>query len=383
MNQAKSNENAPFAHAVLAWFDRFGRKNLPWQQQKTPYRVWLSEIMLQQTQVATVKPYFERFVARFPTVESLAAAPLDDVLHYWSGLGYYARARNLHKAAQTIVQDYQGEFPQAFDDVVALSGVGRSTAAAIVASCFDAPYPILDGNVKRVIARYFAIDGWSGKAAVQQALWQAVESVAPRTRIGDFNQAMMDLGAMVCTRSKPNCLQCPLNFGCEARLSDSIARYPGKREKKTLPEKSAYFLMTVDGLNVRLQKRGSEGLWGGLYCLPQFATKGDLMHYLHSQGIGFYQEWSAFRHTFSHFHLDIIPVLVYKNGTNPTALSDKNQLNQMPWQAVKPEQNIAEKVADFTTDELWYALNEPSNIGLPQPVSQLLLQLKHQLLQED
>jgi len=232
-----------FAQQVLEWYDRFGRKTLPWQLDKTAYQVWLSEVMLQQTQVATVIPYFQRFIARFPNVNALAAAPLDEVLHLWTGLGYYARARNLHKAAQMIAEQHGGEFPTTFDDIVALPGIGRSTAGAILSLAQGQHYPILDGNVKRVLARCCAVAGWPGKKEVENRLWNISETVTPAQGVGAFNQAMMDLGAMICTRSRPKCELCPLNTQCIAYANHSWADYPGKKPKQTIPEKSAWFVM--------------------------------------------------------------------------------------------------------------------------------------------
>lgn len=235
-------EALQFSQAVLNWYHKYGRKALPWQQEKTPYHVWLSEVMLQQTQVATVIPYFERFIARFPDVTALAKAPLDEVLHLWTGLGYYARARNLHKAAQHIVDKHQGQFPDTFEHVCALPGVGRSTAGAILSLSLKQPFPILDGNVKRVLARCYAIEGWPGKKEVENKLWEISENVTPIEGVEYFNQAMMDLGAMVCTRSKPKCELCPLNKGCIAYAQNNWADYPGKNRKKSSLRKQLIFL---------------------------------------------------------------------------------------------------------------------------------------------
>ncbi|WP_200985567.1 A/G-specific adenine glycosylase [Klebsiella pneumoniae] len=236
-----------FSAQVLDWYDKYGRKTLPWQIAKTPYKVWLSEVMLQQTQVTTVIPYFERFMARFPTVVDLANAPLDEVLHLWTGLGYYARARNLHKAAQQVATLHGGEFPRTFDEVAALPGVGRSTAGAILSLSLGQHYPILDGNVKRVLARCYAVSGWPGKKEVEKRLWDISEEVTPAEGVERFNQAMMDLGAMVCTRSKPKCELCPLSNGCVAYANHSWAEYPGKKPKQTLPERTGYFLLMQHG----------------------------------------------------------------------------------------------------------------------------------------
>lgn len=357
---AQSSIHAPFARAVLDWYRQYGRKALPWQRNKTLYQVWLSEVMLQQTQVATVIPYFERFMATFPTVTALADAPIDEVLHLWTGLGYYARARNLHKAAQLIRDQYHGEFPTDFEQVWQLPGVGRSTASAILSSCLNAPYPILDGNVKRVLARYFALDGWAGEKKVGDQLWRYSEQVTPNEQVADFNQAMMDLGAMVCTRSKPKCGLCPLQTDCVANQQQNWQAYPGKKPKKSLPEKQAYFLLLQDGDQVLLQQRPPQGLWGGLYCFPQFEQKVDLLAYLQQQDIQDYQQWTAFRHTFSHFHLDIVPIYAEK-----TALADKIAENAAEYRAEIPE-----------AENYWYNFQSPPKIGLATPMKNLLLQLQ-------
>lgn len=343
-----------FSHSVLDWYQRYGRKTLPWQLDKTPYQVWLSEVMLQQTQVATVIPYFQRFIARFPTVEALAQAPLDEVLHLWTGLGYYARARNLHKAAQTILVQHGGEFPTTFADIVALPGVGRSTAGAILSLALGQHYPILDGNVKRVLARCYAMEGWPGKKEVEERLWQISEDVTPAIGVGHFNQAMMDLGAMVCTRSKPKCDLCPLNMGCVANGNSSWASYPGKKPKKILPEKEAYFLLLQQGNGILLQQRPAVGLWGGLFCFPQFSTRAELEYWLQQRALKKdpLLQLVAFRHTFSHFHLDIVPLWLSLDEAAGTMMDEGNSL--------------------------WYNLTQPPLVGLAAPVERLLQQLAKQ-----
>ncbi|WP_371257915.1 A/G-specific adenine glycosylase [Serratia sp. S4] len=342
-----------FAQVVLDWYQRYGRKTLPWQLDKTAYKVWLSEVMLQQTQVATVIPYFERFMARFPNVRALAEAPLDEVLHLWTGLGYYARARNLHKAAQTIVAQHGGEFPTTFEEIHALPGIGRSTAGAVLSLALGQHYPILDGNVKRVLARCYAIEGWPGKKEVENRLWQISEDVTPAQGVGQFNQAMMDLGAMVCTRSKPKCELCPLNLGCIAYAHHSWAKYPGKKPKQTLPEKTAYFLLLQHGERAWLEQRPAVGLWGGLFCFPQFGEREEMELWLQQRGLNNnrQQQLTAFRHTFSHFHLDIVPIWLEMND------------------------------AAASMDEgagLWYNLAQPPSVGLAAPVDRLLQQLAKQ-----
>ncbi|XBS69119.1 A/G-specific adenine glycosylase [Acerihabitans sp. KWT182] len=339
-----------FAQQVLDWYRRFGRKTLPWQSDKTPYKVWLSEIMLQQTQVATVIPYFERFFAKFPTVAALAAAPLDEVLHLWTGLGYYARARNLHQAAQLIVSRHQGEFPESFADIAALPGIGRSTAGAVLSLALGQHYPILDGNVKRVLARCFAIDGWPGKKDVEQRLWTLSERLTPAQGVEGFNQAMMDLGAMVCTRSRPKCELCPLHTGCEAYAAGSWARYPGKKPRQVLPEKTAWFLLLQADQRIWLEQRPAAGLWGGLFCFPQFPQREALALWLQRRGmdIGRGEQMVSFRHTFSHFHLDIVPLRM----------------------DIADMQGCMDEGAG-----LWYNLAQPPSVGLAAPVERLLRQV--------
>ncbi|HEK0311862.1 TPA: A/G-specific adenine glycosylase [Proteus mirabilis] len=343
-------EAQQFSQVVLDWYHKYGRKTLSWQQEKTPYHVWLSEVMLQQTQVATVIPYFERFIARFPNVSALAKAPLDEVLHLWTGLGYYARARNLHKAAQHIVDKHQGQFPDTFEDVCALPGVGRSTAGAILSLSLKKPYPILDGNVKRVLARCYAVEGWPGKKEVENKLWEISEQVTPTKGVEYFNQAMMDLGAMVCTRTKPKCELCPLNTGCIAYAHHSWADYPGKKPKKAIPEKTTYFLILQYDNLVWLDKRPPAGIWGGLFAFPQFETKMLLEQWLAEHGLenSKTEQLISFRHTFSHFHLDIVPICV-KLSTF-TSLMEAQQ-------------------------GLWYNLQTPASVGLAAPVENLLRQL--------
>ena len=354
---AQASTNDDFAQAVLTWFEQYGRKHLPWQQQKTLYGVWLSEVMLQQTQVATVIPYFERFIQRFPTVQALADASIDEVLHLWTGLGYYARARNLHKAAQTIRDQYQGEFPTDFENVFALSGVGRSTAGAILSSVLDAPYPILDGNVKRVLSRYFAVEGWAGEKIVENQLWQLSASVTPNKRVADFNQAMMDLGAMICVRSKPKCTLCPLQKNCETDRLQAWADFPAKKTKKTLPERTSYFLVLKKGSKVLLEKRESKGIWGGLFAFPQFDSLTELKRSVSAKNLQISQHLIAFRHTFSHFHLDIYPILV----DIEQSILQEDQGNYYP--------------SVSSNKECWYDLQQPSEIGLATPVKRILDEL--------
>ncbi|MFT6876040.1 MAG: A/G-specific adenine glycosylase [Granulosicoccus sp.] len=298
-----------FSDQVLAWFAVHGRKHLPWQQNKNPYRVWVSEIMLQQTQVATVIPYYEKFMTRFPTLHDLAQAPEDDVLAHWSGLGYYARARNLHKCAKLSIENHSGDLPDDIDELIAMPGIGRSTAGAILSLSLGQSHPILDGNVKRVLARFNAIEGWPGKADVLNRLWQISEAVTPAKNTSDFNQAMMDLGATLCTRSRPECTRCPLATDCTGLSSGEPTLYPGKKPKKETPVKSTIMLaLTNQDGALLLERRPPNGIWGGLWSLPEVATGLEMQVWLEAAGlIAVDTPHSAlrFRHTFSHYHLDI------------------------------------------------------------------------------
>lgn len=340
-----------FSAPVLKWFDQHGRKHLPWQQDISAYRVWLSEIMLQQTQVATVIPYFERFIARFPNVQSLAAAPIDEVLHLWTGLGYYARARNLHKCAQTVVSQHGGEFPATVEALVELPGIGRSTAGAIVSIAFQKRAAILDGNVKRVLARYHAVEGWPGQLDVARQLWEIAENYTPKTRANHYTQAMMDMGATLCTRSKPKCDACPLSGGCIAYAQGNPQDYPGKKPKKTLPEKSVQLLMLRNPAgDLLLQQRPAQGIWGGLWSFPELAIDADAQEYVedHYGKVIELEEWNSYRHTFSHYHLDITPVLV-QLAKSPNAIGE--------------------------SANHWYNPHQPDALGLAAPVKKLLEKL--------
>lgn len=304
-----------FSTQLLAWFDQYGRHDLPWQQRITPYRVWVSEIMLQQTQVKTVIPYYERFMARFPTVAVLASASQEEVLAHWSGLGYYARGRNLHKAAVIVCSQFQGEFPTSFDDIVALPGIGRSTAGAILSIAMHQRYPILDGNVKRVLSRYLAVEGWPGETEVERRLWLQADQFTPIERFNDYTQAIMDLGATLCTRTKPQCLACPVAQSCQAYQQNRVSEFPVSKPKKTKPVKQAYFLMLENTHGqILLQQRPQSGIWGGLWSFPEYAclkTCREEVESFQSQSVlgQSLVEWQVFRHTFSHYHLDIYPLV--------------------------------------------------------------------------
>jgi A/G-specific adenine glycosylase len=304
--------DAKFSVRVLNWFDRFGRKDLPWQHPASAYRVWVSEIMLQQTQVATVIPYFNRFMRRFPDIPTLAEAPLDEVLHYWSGLGYYARARNLHKAAIFICDQHAGQFPLHYEPVRILPGVGRSTAGAILALAQSQRHPILDGNVKRVLARHRLIEGWPGNRAVAARLWQAAEEITPGQRIAEFTQAMMDLGALICVRHTPCCHDCPVMSDCGARLQARQRELPASKPRAPLPVRNTAMIMVYNTRGeVLLERRPPTGLWGGLLSFPEVAGVPDAQPWC-TLKLGISPEeiipWPVHHHTFSHFKLKITPL---------------------------------------------------------------------------
>ena len=312
-----------FATRIICWQQQHGRHTLPWQATRDPYRIWLSEIMLQQTQVATVIPYFERFVARFPALPALAAAHEDAVLALWSGLGYYSRARNLHAAARTIVADHDGKFPTGIDAIAQLPGVGRSTAAAVAALAFGQRCAILDGNVKRVLARHGGIGGWPGDKKVETALWQLAESHLPRSAIEAYTQGMMDLGAIVCTRRQPACSTCAVSADCVARMQHRTAELPTPRPKKILPERQVVMLLMFDRGELMLEKRPARGIWGGLWSLPELAPDADPAAHCHDR-FGFttltQQMLPRFSHSFTHFRLSIQPIqvrLAPRQGTQP------------------------------------------------------------------
>ena len=351
----KQKENS-FNHQVLAWFDQHGRKDLPWQKNITPYRVWISEIMLQQTQVATVIPYFNRFMDSFPTVHELAKASEDDVLHHWSGLGYYSRARNLHKAALQVVEDHSGEFPRFVEKLTELPGIGLSTAGAIASISMGIRAPILDGNVKRVLARYKAVEGWPGQSAVTKKLWAIAEAFTPQQRGADYTQAMMDLGAMICTRTKPACSSCPLESSCLAYGMGEETRFPGSKPKKEKPERAVRMLMVINQHGeVLLEKRPPTGIWGGLWGFPEIQIDEDLRSEAHiSTGLELLnlEEWGKFRHTFSHYHLDITPVKAFAHSRNYVADGDR-------W--------------------YWFQPDNPAQLGLAAPVTKLLKKLRQSL----
>ena len=337
------------ANPLLVWFDSNGRKDLPWQRQINPYRVWVSEIMLQQTQVSTVIPYFKRFIAAFPNIDALAKAASDEVLHLWTGLGYYARARNLHKTAKIVADEHAGVFPSTAEALTALPGIGRSTAGAIVSIACGGRAPILDGNVKRVLARHYAIAGWPGETQVARTLWRFAEANTPQERVADYTQGIMDLGATVCTRSRPQCEHCPLASTCQAFAAGEPTAFPGKRPKKSLPERHVLFLQIVNAKGqVLLLRRPESGIWGGLWCFPEVASTEQIPHWCLTHW-GF-EPRDVFAeppliHVFTHFRLHIQPMRI--NLPNPIG-----------------------QVAEYDFD--WVNPSAPGTLGLPAPVARLL-----------
>jgi A/G-specific adenine glycosylase len=334
---------------LIAWHARRGRHDLPWQKERTPYRVWISEIMLQQTQVATVIPYYERFIARFPDVATLSAAPIDDVLHLWTGLGYYARARNLHRAARKICTDYDGEFPRNFAQLVTLPGVGRSTAGAILALSCGEPFAILDGNVKRVLARFFGVIGPAAGAAMTERLWQLAERCTPQKDVAIYTQAIMDLGATVCVRRKPLCAFCPLSEWCIARQAGCQEEIPAPRPTRARRSRQVFMLVAVrEDHAVLLERRPESGVWGGLWCLPEFDTLMAARNFADQslrRTLDEPQALEVMQHSFTHFDLEISPLLT--RCTGPSGVMDESQ-------------------------SLWYNTHEPARIGMPAPIKTLL-----------
>jgi A/G-specific adenine glycosylase len=346
------NKAEMFTAALLRWFDVHGRHNLPWQVGPTPYRVWVSEVMLQQTQVATVIPFYERFMDRFPTVQALAAAPADEVMHLWTGLGYYARARNLQACAKVLVVDHGGQFPDSLGAVMELPGIGRSTAGAILALSRGKRHPILDGNVKRVLTRVFGIDGDPSSAAVIEKLWVQAEECTPTERVGAYTQAIMDLGATLCTRSRPACTVCPMNAFCVAAREGRQTELPGRKQKRSRGAREAILLIAeteVTGTRaILLERRPSPGIWGGLWSPPQFESQEEALAWCRRELVemdeGCSETLPVIHHAFTHFDLQLHPLRV--RCESACAVREGNE-------------------------RLWYSLSAPPRVGLPQPIRSL------------
>ncbi len=335
-----------FASRLITWQRQHGRHDLPWQS-ASAYHVWLSEIMLQQTQVATVIPYYQRFIAAFPTIAALAAASEEQVLAHWSGLGYYARGRNLHAAARIIVEKHHGKFPREFEQILELPGIGRSTAAAICALAWHERLAILDGNVKRVLARYCGIAGWAGNKKVEERFWQQAEALLPQHDIAAYIQAQMDLGATLCTRSKPKCGECPVHSDCVAFQSGRVSELPTPRKRKTVPERHTTFLLLMHGNDILLEKRPGSGIWGGMWCPPEFDDEDAARDWFLRNGMvaSDGEKLATFTHTFTHFKLHISPL--------------KIQLASKPLSAAQP-------------GSMWLDVGEALRAAIPTPVRMML-----------
>ena len=351
---AERDDFAPIAERLIDWHARHGRKDLPWQRDPTPYRVWVSEIMLQQTQVGVVIGYYQRFMVRLPTLADLADAPLDDVFALWSGLGYYSRARNLHRAAVIVRDRHDGEMPRDLDALVALPGIGRSTAGAILALSHGDRHPILDGNVKRVLCRYHGIEGWPGQRAIERALWTLAERHTPHDGVAAYTQAIMDLGATLCVRSRPPCPLCPIEAGCAARRDGAQAHIPAPRPRRAVPRRQTAFLVLRDpGGAVLLERRPPSGIWGGLWCFPECDPAADFEATCRARfGIRpvAVTALAPIAHGFTHFRLDVHPVLVEVGGHRGDAVADPGAMR-------------------------WHPPGAVADIGLAAPVKRLIEQL--------
>ena len=349
-----SNKHPSFATRLARWQRIHGRNDLPWQNTRDAYRIWLSEIMLQQTQVATVLPYYARFLERFPDVASLAAAPEDDVMAHWAGLGYYSRARNLHRAAQQVVALYGGRFPADVQLLAELPGIGRSTAAAIAAFAYDVIAPILDGNVKRVLARHAGIEGFPGVSAIEKRLWLEAESrlpTSPKDMVA-YTQGLMDLGATICARTDPACLLCPIAADCAARISGRVNEIPAVRPSKVVPQRSQRYLLLTHAEQILLVKRPAPGIWGGLWCLPEIGDDEDVgvtahIHY-GASGASNAITLPPIAHAFTHFRLTLRVTHLLATRLEPRAMEP---------------------------GAMWLARDDLGNAALPKPISRLLIGL--------
>ena len=334
-----------FTEQLVAWQKVSGRHDLPWQNTRDAYRIWLSEIMLQQTQVSTVIPYYLRFLDSFPTVTALAAAPIEAVIEHWAGLGYYARARNLHKCAQQVATRFGGEFPASAEQLEELPGIGRSTAAAVAAFAFGQRAAILDGNVKRVLCRQFGIEGFPGQATIHRQLWELAESLLPENDIERYTQGLMDLGATLCTRSRPRCGDCPVAADCVARRDGRQGELPASKPRAAVPERTSTFVLLTDGARLLLERRPPSGLWGGLLVPPEGDPASVAARF--GLALGEPQALPPFKHTFTHFRLTLEPVLC----------------------AVAGASGLAEPGLE------WVELSRAADAGVPAPIRKLIRQV--------
>jgi A/G-specific adenine glycosylase len=341
-----------FANRLIAWQKIYGRHDLPWQNTSDPYAIWVSEIMLQQTQVTAVIGYYSKFMQHFPNISSLANATQDEVLQHWSGLGYYSRARNLHNSAMTIMDDHDGQFPQDFETIQSLSGIGRSTAAAIASFAFNQVQTILDGNVKRVLARHFLVEGWPSSPKVEKELWQLAENLLPEHDMVAYTQGLMDLGATLCNRSKPKCFNCPLNASCQALQQQRVHELPTPKPRKAIPEKNTTMLILRRGDEILLEKRPSTGIWGGLWSFPEVENGQDVQITALNK-FGIVTEIDIvlpnLTHTFTHFKLHIRPQIL---------------------QVIKPNLQVNQAT------NIWISIEDAIGAAIPTPIRKILLTLQ-------
>ena len=351
-DKPQNSTASDFSSRLIAWQKIHGRHDLPWQNTQDPYAIWVSEIMLQQTQVAAVIAYYARFMARFPNIATLAQASQEEVLQHWSGLGYYSRARNLHNAVQTIMDEFDGQFPEDFEKIQTLSGIGRSTAAAIASFAFQQNQTILDGNVKRVLARHFLIEGWTGSPKIEKALWALAETLVPDQEMIAYTQGLMDLGATICTRSKPKCELCPLNVHCMALAKNQTKALPTPKPRKAIPQKQTTMLLLLNGNEVMLEKRPPNGIWGGLWSLPEISMQ-EIPSEVAMQRFGLEVESDeplpSILHTFTHFKLEILP---------------------------QPLQVIHRSLQAIRPNTIWLNIEDAIGAALPTPVRNILLNLQ-------
>ncbi len=352
-----------FPDRLLAWWDRHGRKDLPWQHPRSPYRVWISEVMLQQTQVSTVIGYFDRWIKRFPEISELALAEIDDVLALWSGLGYYARARNLHETAGICVERFDGNLPDDFDSLNELPGIGPSTANAILSLAYNQPAAILDGNVKRLLARHACVEGWPGAASVQRLLWREAEERLPKDRAADYSQAIMDLGSMVCTAKNPVCKQCPVAEDCRALLTATVSRIPAPRPRKKIPKRKIHVIILVDSEGrVLLERRPPSGIWGGLWSLPEGESRlktREKIGLTETLGVQSQCSLPEHHHRLTHLHMILKPEQV--------TLSAESTLE---YDSVRENDEVA-----------WFDRDQFEQLGLPKPIVTLLNTLQPETIQ--
>ncbi|WP_425619641.1 A/G-specific adenine glycosylase [Buchnera aphidicola] len=340
--------NYCFSQLIINWHHNYGRKNLPWQKNKTLYKIWISEIMLQQTTVKTVIPYFKKFIYYFPNINTLSTSKLDSILYCWSGLGYYNRAKNIYKSAKIITTEYNGTFPHEFVNVLKLPGIGRSTAGAILSLSLNFYYPILDGNVKRILIRYYGIISSLTDKIIEKKLWKIIELITPIHHTGSFNQGMMDLGALICTRTKPKCEFCPLNKKCITNIQKQWDKYPIKKIKKIYPQKTSWFIIIKYKNYFWLKKNTTHNIWKNLFCFPTFYDEKTYLTWLQETKINIdnYQKMISFYHKFSHFILYIQPVLIQLSNISNFCQYDKQGM--------------------------WYNIKNPQHIGLSKPVQKIL-----------